>query len=91
MRESVSGEDFEKHIARPVMALLRRGIADGTLRGDLAPEVMFEVLGGLIETCLFMVMHKQLGVEQAADALATLFLDGAAVTRRRPPGTPPGQ
>jgi TetR/AcrR family transcriptional regulator, mexCD-oprJ operon repressor len=82
-REPISTEDFDTHIARPVLALLRRGIADGTLRGDLPPEVLFEIFGGLIEKCLSMVMQKQLGVDQAGDALASIFLDGTVQHRSR--------
>jgi TetR/AcrR family transcriptional repressor of mexCD-oprJ operon len=77
-RETLPHEDFDRYVAQPVTALLRRGIADGTLRHDVAPEVLFQLFGGLLEKFLYLVMRKELGVEQASDTLATIFLDGAA-------------
>jgi AcrR family transcriptional regulator len=69
--------EIDRRIAEPVRALLRRGAADGTLRGDLPPEVLFEMFTGLLEKALHLVMRGGVGVEQASAAVTTLFLNGA--------------
>jgi hypothetical protein len=56
-------------------ALLERGATEGLLRSDLAPELMLMLFSALIEPGL--ALAGQVGAEQAAATLATLFLDGA--------------
>jgi AcrR family transcriptional regulator len=70
-------ESLDQEIARPVRELLRRGIADGTLRADVPVEVLFELYSGLVERSLLLVMRRELSGEQAAAAACSLFLHGA--------------
>jgi TetR/AcrR family transcriptional regulator, mexCD-oprJ operon repressor len=77
-------EETDRQVGEPIRALLRRGITDGTLRQDLSPEVLAALLRGLVEQSVFLVMHKELGVEQASDAVASVFLNGAARLHDRP-------
>ncbi|TDE15842.1 TetR/AcrR family transcriptional regulator [Jiangella asiatica] len=70
--------EFDRAVAEPVRALLRRGVADGELRTDLPAEVLFEMFTGLLERGLRLVERGQLGAEQAGAAITTVFLDGAS-------------
>jgi TetR/AcrR family transcriptional regulator, mexCD-oprJ operon repressor len=66
----------DRRIGTPLHALVQRGAEEGTLRSDLAPELMVALFSALIETGL--TLAAQLGAEQAAATVAALFLDGAA-------------
>jgi TetR/AcrR family transcriptional regulator, mexCD-oprJ operon repressor len=66
---------------RPVLELFRRGVADGSLRADLAPEVLAGRFSGLIEVALEMTAGGRVSVAAAAAAVTALVLDGA---RARP-------
>ncbi|GAA5042827.1 AcrR family transcriptional regulator [Thermocatellispora tengchongensis] len=76
-----NAEDIDKTLAEPVLALLERGVADGTLRADVPVDVLLELFSGLLGQSLRLVARRRLGVEQASATLITLFLDGA----RKPP------
>ena len=65
----------DRHIAAPLRALLQRGVDEGELRPDIAPELMLALFSALIETGL--TLAAQIGAEQAAAAVSGLFLDGA--------------
>lgn len=80
--------DLEPRLTEPVRALLRRGVKDGTLRDDLPEPVLFAMLTGLLERTLYLVLRHELGGEQAAAAITSVFLDGAA---RRVDRAGPGQ
>jgi hypothetical protein len=60
----------------PVRALFRRGIADGSLRADLAPEMLTSLFSGLIKAALEMTAGGRVGVEEASAAVIAVFLDG---------------
>jgi AcrR family transcriptional regulator len=74
-------QQVDQQVGVPIRALLRRGMADGTLRADLSPEVLAAMLSGLVEQSVFLVMRKELGVEEAIDTVVSVFLNGTA----RPP------
>jgi hypothetical protein len=61
----------------PLQAVFQRGIDDGTLRTDLDPEVLFTLFGGMVAGAFEAQLARTLGVEQAAAAIASMFLDGA--------------
>jgi TetR/AcrR family transcriptional repressor of mexCD-oprJ operon len=63
-------------LTEPVRALFRRGIADGSLRADLTPEVLTSLFSGLIKAALEMTAGGRVGTEEASAAVITLFLDG---------------
>jgi AcrR family transcriptional regulator len=70
-------DDVDRHVGAPIRDLLRRGVDDGTLRGDLSVDVLFEMFTGLLERSLNLVLRHEIGVEQAAAAVTSVFLDGA--------------
>lgn len=78
MKEASDKKDLDRKILRPIRALIKRGVADGTLRDDIPAEVQFEILGSLLEKALDLILHKDLGLEQASSVITSLFLDGAA-------------
>jgi TetR/AcrR family transcriptional regulator, mexCD-oprJ operon repressor len=61
-----------------IVRLLRRGIDDGTFRGDLTVEDLGLVLGGLLQAAARMAAGHQAGVEQAAALVTSVFLHGTA-------------
>ena len=64
-------------VAEPVHALFRRGIADGSLRADVAPELLTSLFSGLIKSALEMTAGGRVGTEEASAAVVAVFLDGA--------------
>ncbi|WP_051325428.1 TetR/AcrR family transcriptional regulator [Glycomyces tenuis] len=70
--------ETEHEIARPIRELLRRGVADGTLRGDIPTEILFSLFTGLIQNSLRLMAGGELGPEQASAAVIAVFFDGAA-------------
>jgi TetR/AcrR family transcriptional repressor of mexCD-oprJ operon len=72
--------ELDSQLSEPIRELLARGVDDGTLRADLPVPVLLEMYTGLIEHALAMLLRREIGVEPAAAAVTSLFLDGA--TRR---------
>jgi TetR/AcrR family transcriptional regulator, mexCD-oprJ operon repressor len=73
--------DADTLLAEPVRALFRRGVADGSMRADLAPEVLTDLFSGLIKAALEMTAGGRMGTEEAAAAVVAVFLDGARARR----------
>jgi TetR/AcrR family transcriptional repressor of mexCD-oprJ operon len=63
-------------LTEPVRALFRRGIAEGSLRADLSPEVLTDLFSGLIKAALEMTSGGRLGTEEASAAVMAVFLEG---------------
>jgi TetR/AcrR family transcriptional regulator, mexCD-oprJ operon repressor len=63
-------------LTEPVRALFRRGISDGSLRADLAAELLTDLFGGLIKAALEMTTGGRVGTEEASAAVIAVFLDG---------------
>ncbi|BCJ37032.1 TetR family transcriptional regulator [Actinocatenispora thailandica] len=76
--------DVDALLTEPVRDLFRRGIADGALRPGLSPELLTELLSGLVKAALGMVAGGQLGAEEAAAGVVAVFLDGARAGGRLP-------
>jgi AcrR family transcriptional regulator len=68
--------DVDSLLTEPVRDLFRRGIADGSLRPGLSPELLTELFSGLVKAALVSIAGGQAGAEQAAAAVVTVFLDG---------------
>jgi AcrR family transcriptional regulator len=66
----------EQQIGMLIEALLRRGIDDGTFRGDLSVEEIGFVLGQLLQAAARMAAEHQAGVEKAAALVTSVFLHG---------------
>ena len=69
----------QEQLGQALHTLFKRGIADGTLRSDLTPEILVQVYAGLIEAAIGMSAHGT-GPEQASAAVLTIFLNGAEAT-----------
>ncbi|HEY4455618.1 MAG TPA: helix-turn-helix domain-containing protein [Pseudonocardiaceae bacterium] len=69
--------EFDRQLSQPVETLLARGIEDGTLRADLTVAVLVQMYTGLTERAFTMVWRREVGLEQAAALVTTMFLDGA--------------
>jgi TetR/AcrR family transcriptional regulator, mexCD-oprJ operon repressor len=71
----------QQDLAEPVYRLLRRGITDGTLRSDLAPEVLAQIFSSLLETAIRISGPGGTGAEKASAAIISVFLDGSRAPR----------
>jgi AcrR family transcriptional regulator len=60
----------------PVVELFKRGIAEGSLRPDIDPELLVDLFSGLIKAALDMTSQERAGVEEASAAVTDLFLGG---------------
>ncbi|MGH3303649.1 MAG: hypothetical protein ACRDOK_18615 [Streptosporangiaceae bacterium] len=56
--------------------LFRRGIADGSLRADLDPELVIDLFSGLVKAALEITSGGRAGVVEAAAAVTAVFLNG---------------
>ncbi|MGP8060212.1 MAG: TetR/AcrR family transcriptional regulator [Acidimicrobiales bacterium] len=75
---SVEGGKVDECLGIPIRALLRRGIDDGTLRGDWSDTETSRLFGGLIQAAVQMTVQGGIGVERAAAMVSTVFLEGTA-------------
>lgn len=66
----------EQQIKTLIEALLRRGIDDGTFRGDLTLAELEFVLGQLLIAAARMTAEHAAGVEKAAALITSVFLKG---------------
>jgi TetR/AcrR family transcriptional regulator, mexCD-oprJ operon repressor len=77
--------DAEQQIGTMIKSLLRRGINDGTLRGDLTVDELAITLGSLLQAAARMTADHQAGVEKAAALVTTVFLYGTSNPARPDP------
>jgi len=75
-RRTAGHPDADAFLAEPVRELFRRGIADGSLRADLDPELLTGLFSGLIKAALDITSGGRAGVEEASAAVTALFLNG---------------
>ena len=68
--------DVDALLTEPVRELFRRGIADGSLRADLDPELLLELFSGLIKAALEITSSGRAGLEEASAAVIAVFLNG---------------
>jgi TetR/AcrR family transcriptional regulator, mexCD-oprJ operon repressor len=69
-------DSVEQKIKSQYEALLRRGVADGTLRADLAVEDLSVMFGSLLESAARLGAERRAGVEQVAALVTSVFLRG---------------
>jgi TetR/AcrR family transcriptional regulator, mexCD-oprJ operon repressor len=67
----------KQRVIRPVRDVIARGVRDGVLRADLPGDTLFEMFSALVERALWLTMADAATPEAAADAVVTVFLDGA--------------
>ncbi|MFF5987043.1 TetR/AcrR family transcriptional regulator [Prauserella flavalba] len=70
--------EHERRIAQPVRAVLDRAVADGQLRADVDPALLFGTFAALLENGLRYSLREDAGAEPVAASVVSLFLDGAA-------------
>ena len=74
----------QEQITTMIDGLLRRGIDDGTFRGDITADELRFLLGSLLQAAARMAAEQQAGVEKAAALITTAFLYGTG--NREDPG-----
>ena len=73
-----AGPGEQEQIRTMIEGLLRRGIDDGTFRGDISAGELGFLLGSLLEAAARLAAEQQAGVEKAAALITTVFLHGTA-------------
>jgi len=66
-----------EQISGPLLALFRRGAADGTFRGDIPAETLLVMYGDLLEGAIKRAAGDRAALEPASAAVLAVFLDGA--------------
>ena len=82
-----AGREEQQRIKPMIDALLRRGIDDGTFRGDITADELGFLFGSLLEAGARMAAEHQAGAEKAAALVTSIFLHG---TKRRKEDGPVG-
>lgn len=60
-----------------LLPLFRRGIGDGTLRGDLPAEALLGIYADLVQGAIIRSASSHAGVEETSAAVLAIFLNGA--------------
>jgi len=66
----------QEQITTMIDGLLRRGIDDGTFRGDITAGELRFLLGSLLQAAARLAAEQQAGAEKAAALITTAFLHG---------------
>src|SRR5580704_10278030 len=66
----------QEQITTMIDGLLRRGIDDGTFRGDISAGELRFLLGSLLQAAARLAAEHQAGVEKTAALITTVFLHG---------------
>jgi len=82
-------EDLTRRVGTLVQAVLQRGIDDGTLRGDLPIDTLYQLWGGLLMGASRSMGPLDNSIERAGAAVSSLFLDGASRQQRQHPPVAP--
>jgi TetR/AcrR family transcriptional regulator, mexCD-oprJ operon repressor len=69
--------DSARLASESLLALFRRGVADGTLRRDLPAEALLGSYADLIEGAITRSASNRAGVEETSAGVLTIFLNGA--------------
>ncbi|WP_433186516.1 hypothetical protein [Actinoallomurus sp. CA-150999] len=62
---------------RPIREVMARGVRDKVLRDDLRGDVVFQMFSAIVERALWLTVGDVMTPEEAAEAAATMFLNGA--------------
>jgi TetR/AcrR family transcriptional regulator, mexCD-oprJ operon repressor len=71
------GAMSDDETSQSLLRLFQRGIADGTLRGDLPARALLGMYADLIEGAISRAAGDQAPVEETSAALVGVFLNGA--------------
>ena len=69
--------EAERLLGAPMRAVFARGVESGLLRQDISADVLLELFGGALRAAVKLIERRQLGIEEASAATASIFLDGA--------------
>jgi TetR/AcrR family transcriptional regulator, mexCD-oprJ operon repressor len=69
--------EAERLLGAPMRAVFARGIESGLFRQDISADVLLELFGGALRAAVKLMERRQLGLEEASAATASVFLDGA--------------
>jgi AcrR family transcriptional regulator len=72
------GEQFERHVAGPLRALLERGQAAGEIRGDIPSAWLTDALIGVVVNVVSSRLQR--GREDTVAAITSLYIEGARHT-----------
>jgi TetR/AcrR family transcriptional repressor of mexCD-oprJ operon len=73
----VDPDEAERLLGAPMRAVFARGIESGLFRQDIGADVLLELFGGALGAAVKLTERRQLGLEEASAATASVFLDGA--------------
>jgi TetR/AcrR family transcriptional regulator, mexCD-oprJ operon repressor len=76
MVDHVDKGKAEPRLGDPIRSLLRRGLAEGSVREDLSEDEMTVVLSALVQAASHLVSQGQAGLERAATIASSVFLNG---------------
>ena len=76
-RRYVDAEDVARRVGDRLRAVFERGIADGTLRGDLPVDLLARLFGALLDGAVRSMLQADEGIERTSAAVCSLFLHGA--------------
>lgn len=71
------GDSAELQVTDPILRLFERGVAEGSLRGDVPAAALFDIYSDLVKGGIQRAAHNNAGVEQASAAVLAVFLHGA--------------
>jgi AcrR family transcriptional regulator len=69
------GEQFERHVAGPLRALVERGQAAGEIRADIPSAWLTDALIGVVVNVLSSPLQR--GREDTVAAITSVYIDGA--------------
>lgn len=70
-------EGAKQRTNRPVQEAISRGVREGVLRDDLPCDVLVGMYSALVKWALSRTLAGAMTPEEAAEAVVTVFLDGA--------------
>jgi AcrR family transcriptional regulator len=73
----VDQAEADRLVGGPIRAVFARAVEEGLFRPDIDTEVLLELFGGALIGAIKLNARRQLGVEEASAAAASVFLDGA--------------
>jgi hypothetical protein len=83
MVDHVDKGKAEPRLGDPIRALLRKGVAEGSVREDLSEDEMAIVLGALVQAASYLVSQSQAGPNGRPPSRARCSLTGPADPSRQ--------
>ncbi|HEY5295848.1 MAG TPA: TetR family transcriptional regulator [Gaiellaceae bacterium] len=74
---TIDPAEAERLLGEPMRAVFARGIESGLFRQDIPVDLLLELFGGALMAAVKLTQRRQVGLEEASAATASVFLDGA--------------